>query len=330
MNEIKKQEVFSTLNRITEVINNSPLLQDLAHLVNIKTSVVGGAIRDLYLDKPIKDIDIAISLDFNHALKVEYPKNQQRSSNYYCKEEMDDDLDREYWGRASAEAEALKSRNYHIIKKLEEPQYFMIHEFMEKNQKDLSAIDAITILIRKIIDSHQDYSVTQVFDKTTLDILVDKPKLNDIPYQNMGLCGVVSLKDKNTDYPIELLFTTDVPLFFIKCFDFNLCKIYMENENGEAVIKPSDEFIKDCENKTITYTPPPDVDEKKLNKSLFVRYERFQKKFPEFILISDVRNVIEDMKLLINKAMETVTLKYELQATDAILPEKNIRKANKL
>lgn len=324
MNELKKEEVFSTLNRITEVINQSPLIRDLSNLLDIKTTVVGGAIRDLYLDKPIKDIDIAISLDFNHNLKVQY---SQRKS-YRYNNDMDDYND--YWDRATSEAEALKVRNFDILKHLEKPEYAIVHEFMEQNKKDLSAIDVVAVLIRKIIEKNEDYLITQVFDKTTLEMLVEKPKLTDIPYQNMGLCAVVALKDKKNDYPIELLFTTDNPNSFIRCFDFNICKIYMENKYGNPVIITSEEFLKDCENKTITYTPVEDINENKINKSLMVRYPRFYEKFPDFNLVADIKTTNEDMKLLIERTISAITLAHELKNNDRMQSVKTIKKSNKL
>jgi hypothetical protein len=328
MDELKKEEVFSTLNRINQVIHDSPLIQGLSNFMEITTSVVGGAVRDLYLDKPIKDIDIAISLDFMANLKVNYPTRYRSEGKYYLSRELDDDSD--YWDKATAEADALKTRNFQIIEKLKTPEYFILHEFIEKNKKDLSAIDAIVFLIRKIIEQHEDYAITQVFDKTTLEILSDMPKLDDIPYQNMGLCAVLGIKDKHTDYPIELLFTPDNPIGFIKCFDFNICKTYMENIGDEAVIHTSNEFLQDCTNKTITYTPPPESDEKKVSKSLLVRYERFQQKFPDFILKSDIKNVSDELKKFIETTISAVNLKYELSANDAIAPVRAVKKVNKL
>lgn len=326
MDELRKEEVFSTLNRITKVINDSPLIQELSKLIEITTTVVGGSVRDLYLDKPIKDIDIAISLDFMANLKVEYPKRNQ--GRYYVGREIDDDS--EYWDKATAEADALKTRNFEIVEKLKTSEYSIIHNFLEENQKDLSAIDAVVFLIRKIIEQNKDYAITQVFDKTTLEILANNPKLDEIPYQNMGLCAVVGVKDKNTDYPIELLFTTDSPISFIRCFDFNICKIYMENINDEAVIYESNEFLKDCTDKTITYTPPPDTDENKVNKSLLVRYGRFEQKFPDYKLKSDIKNVSDDMKKFIDTTISAITLKQELSLNDTINYIRSIKKANKI
>ncbi len=318
MDELKKEEIFLTLNRITKVINENNLIQKLSNLVDIKTSVVGGAIRDLYLDKPIKDIDIAISLDFMKELKVNYPKD-----NYYYNGEYDDT--REYWDRASAEADSLKTRQSEILEELKKPEYSIVHEILDK--KDLSAIDAVIFLIRKIIENNNDYSITQVFDKTTVEMLADNPKLDEIPYANIGLCAVVAIKDKNTDYPVELLFTTDAPPSFIQCFDFNICKIYMENINDEPIIKTSRDFLKDCEDKTITYTPPLGVDERKVNKSLLVRYDRLHKKFPDFNLVSKIGDVTDDIKTLIQRTIDAINLSIELNPNEN---KKQNKKTNKI
>jgi len=324
MDELKKEEIFSTLNRVNKVINNHYLIKGLSEFVEIKTAVVGGAVRDLYLNKPIKDIDISISLDFTKNLKVEYPKRE----NYRYNHDMD--YDREFWDCATAEATALKHRNYQIIEKLKTSEYSILHEFLEKDKDDLRAIDAIVFLIRKIIEENKDYSITQIFDKTTVEILVDKPKLNDIPYENMGLCAVIALKDKHTNYPIELLFTTDQPTFFIECFDFNICKIHMENIDDEPVIIPSSKFLKDIENKTITYTPPQDVDEKKINKSLLVRYERFEKKFPDFKLEFELKDIVDDLKILIERTVSAINLSKELKSDSLSTLEKKAKKTVKI
>jgi hypothetical protein len=306
MNEIAKDEVFATLNRITATINGSPLMQKLSHLVDVKFGVVGGAVRDLYLDRPIKDIDIVVSLDFKKDLEVKYPERRSyRGSDY----DEDDELLREQ----SAEADALEKRNTLILESMGKPVFEFMHDFLLKKDKPPTAIQAMVYLIRKIIESNQDYGIVKVYDKNNSDMPLKDVKLRENAYEEIGLCAVIAIKDKHTDYPIELLFTPDDAPSFLKCFDFNLCKAYMVNNDEQAKIVLCPEFEQDVQNKTITYTPNKDLTEEKMNKSIFVRYERLQQKYPEYTLVADISAVgSPDLKKMVENTIKTVSFYHQL------------------
>ena len=59
-----KKELTTAHYDIVKTIKKHPLMRQLEDLVSIDTAVVGGAVRDMILNKPIKDIDIALSFNF--------------------------------------------------------------------------------------------------------------------------------------------------------------------------------------------------------------------------------------------------------------------------
>lgn len=302
MNNLQ-ENVFNTLTRIETFIKSSELLNQLSHLVQIDFSVVGGAIRDLYLEKPIKDIDISINLNFYKNLKVIYPTAR------YKDDDADDILIREQ----SAEAEALDKRNKEIIAILRKPEFSIVHNLLE--QKDATAIQCIVYLIQKTIELNNDYTINKVFDSNSMKTTSETIKLKEVAYENLGLFAVFSMEDKKSNYPVELLFTTDKVDNFIECFDFDICKIYMTNLDGNPNIVPSKKFLNEIQNQTITYTPDYSVTEAKMNKSLFVRYERLQKKYPEFVLTVDTSGLGTNNKDMIENTVKAVSLFHQLKET---------------
>lgn len=319
MNEKVKKEVFEVLNRLTEVINNNPLIKKLSDLVEIETGVVGGAVRDLYLDKPIKDIDVAIGLNFNKNLKVNYPKR-------YIWDDSEDDVIVEQ----SAEAKALELRSKQVLRLLGQEEFSFMHDYLLRKEKPPSAIQAVVFLIKKIFEQEKGYSIVKVYDQENIDMQIRDVNLREKAYEDIGLCAVIAISDKNTNYPIELLFTPDGVSEFIDCFDFNLCKIFMQNKDGNAEIVPSCNFLKDCENMTITYKPYDNITEEKMNKSLFVRYERFQNKMPEYTLIADTSLVLsKDTKDMVEKTVKGVSLYHQIKNSSENKVENTIKQKPK-
>ena len=273
-----KNQLATAHYDISKFIKTHPLMKQLDELVSIDTAVVGGAVRDMTLGKPIKDIDIVLSFNFFHNSKITYPNYQT------------DDEDHEVKIQAS-EASALQAKERQILALLGKEEYNFLHEEMlRKNNNKINLMNLISLLIQHIIIQSPNHAINQVFqEKQNLE---QKQKqiipLKDHAYSSIGLSGVISLKDKNCQYPIELLLTTNSVREFVDSFDFGFCKVYMSDEN--EIIKTED-FNHDINQKKITYIPPQDVTENKMNKSLLTRYVRLQEKFPDYNLCLDTKNI---------------------------------------
>lgn len=317
MNNLQ-ENVFNTLTRIETFIKSSELLNQLSHLVQIDFAVVGGAIRDLYLEKPVKDIDISINLNFYKNLQVKYPTARYR----------DDDADDILIREQSAEAEALERRSKEIMAILSKPEFNIVHDLL--NQKDTTVIQCLVYLIQKEIEANNDYTINKVFDSNSMKTTTETIKLKEVAYENLGLFAVFAMEDKKSNYPVELLFTTDKVNNFIDCFDFDICKIYMTNLDGKPQIVTTKKFLNDVQNKTITYAPDYSVTEAKMNKSLFVRYERLQKKYPELVLTVDTSGIGTDKKEMIENTVKAVSLFHQLKETTNDSQNKKIGKTLKI
>jgi hypothetical protein len=320
---IKEEEIAHALKSITTMINNSEQIKKISHLVDIKTSVVGGAIRDLLLNQPIKDIDVAITLNFNKNLNVQY---SQRNYNAYS---LNREVDDEYYllQQQSDEAQALKLRGGEIIDLLKTSEFSNIHTKLNELSKPISAVDAVIALIEQVIRENRDYHLHTIFDSVTFE--KQKTLIEDCVYKHTtGLHAVLGITSTSINYPIELLFTTDNVDNFIKVFDFNLCKTYMVNNHGTIEIVQSKEFIDDVKNKTMTYSPMGEMTQDKIEKSLLVRYPRLYNKFPDYQLIAYTRAVTSEFATVIEESVETINLFNKLNKQTANKSSKN--KTNKL
>ncbi|NCQ52118.1 hypothetical protein GW796_09550 [archaeon] len=299
MNDIRKEKIFNTLNRLSEKINSNELIKKLSNLVKIDTAVVGGSIRDIILNKEIKDIDISITLDFNVNLTL--------------KNNIDKDI---MFNQATLDhGSALKYREKEVVELIRVEKIkgansssdlidFDYHEY------DNNAVNAIVSIISEILNASDDYSVDCIFTNKILDRNI---KISDTAYFNIGLCAVLKVTDKKSEFPIDVLITTDSVAEFINCFDFNLCKTYMVNNEGVAQIVKPLVFIKDCENMTITYSPRESVTEAKMSKSLMVRYPRLREKLSEYKLVADT-SVVENknIKEMIAHTIKVINLTKDL------------------
>ena len=305
----QQDEVFQTLQRFTSLVKDSPLVKLLSDLVEIQFAVVGGAVRDSVLGKPIKDIDISVRFNFYHNLKINYS-----SSN--C---SDDES-------AIREADALESRNCQIQTVMEHDEFSAIRK-NPKYPRKFNASAALVCLTEYLVQQHPDYAFVERLGKKKSILLGNELEINKVAYRFVGLNAVIGIVDKKSQYPVEILFIQDRIDTFVDQFDFNLCKIKMLDNRGMLEIVPSLLFIKDKESMTMTYQPILGVTPEQMNKSLLVRYERLQKKFSEYKLTSDVNHLNKNMKETVEQAVKTVSLYHKIKK----LPDKpNITRANKI
>ena len=306
MNETVKANILSTLERLNTVINSHPLIERLSPLVEISLAIVGGAVRDMYLDKPIKDVDIGVFLNFHKNLKVEYPQSRYHRD---C-----DDIIVEQ----ASEALALECRSRDIINLLNQSEFEMVHPFLKEKDRNPNEIKVIAQLIKKILEQDNEYSITEPYgdnnNNGTQTLCKDKA-VRESAYSSIGLSAVMAVRARSSEYPIELLFSTDRVDNFLYSFDFDICKIYMKSVEKNAVIVPTKMFLKDVENKTITYTPRHDLTEEKMNKSLLIRYERLRHKYPNYTLIEDTSELVaaHPLKEKIQITIEMSRLANELR-----------------
>ena len=312
----QQDEVFQTLQRFTSVVKDSPLVKLLSDLVEIQFAVVGGAVRDSVLGKPIKDIDISVRFNFYHNLKINYS-----SSN--C---SDDEWKHSDDESAIKEADALKGRNCQIQTVMERDEFSAIRKNPRYPLK-FNASAALVCLTEYLVQQHPDYAFGERLGKNKSIIPGNELEINKVAYRFVGLNAVIGIVDKKSQYPVEVLFIQDRIDTFVDQFDFNLCKIKMLDNRGMLEIVPSLLFIKDKESMTMTYQPIFGVTPEQMNKSLLVRYERLQKKFSEYELTSDVNHLNKNMKETVEQAVKTVSLYHKIKK----LPDKaNIARANKI
>ena len=303
MNKIKKDEIFQTLQRFTSIVKQSSLLATLSELVEINFALVGGCVRDTVLDKPIKDVDILVHFNFYHKLKINYS-----SSNYSHGElkNMHDKSDIE-------EAEALEQRNYQIQLAMEDDIFFEIRKMPNYPKSKFNAVTALICLTEYLITNHPDYGIYQRFEKKKSTMPINELEMKKVAYKLVGLNAVLGIVDKKSNYPVEILFTQDHVDNFVHNFDFNLCKIKMIDTDGQAEIVPTILFLQDQDKMTMTYQPEFSITQEQMNKSLLVRYERLQKKFPEYELITDVTNINENMKETVEQTVKSVRLYHQMK-----------------
>lgn len=304
-----QDEVFQTLQRFTSLVKNSPLVKLFADLVDIEFAVVGGAVRDSVLDKPIKDIDISVRFNFYHNLKI-----------YYSSSNCSDDES------AIRESDALDSRNCQIQTVMERDEFSAIRKNPRYPRK-FNASAALVCLTEYLVQQHPDYVFGERLGKKKSSLQGSELEISKVAYVFVGLNAVIGIKDKKSQYPLEILFIQDRIDTFVDQFDFNLCKIKMVDNGGMLEIIPSLFFIKDKESMTMTYQPILGVTPEQMNKSLLVRYERLQKKFSEYELTSNVNHLNKDMKETVEQAVKTVSLYHKIKK----LPDKaNIARTNKI
>lgn len=312
MNLIIKKEIADTLDRFQSLLENSPLLKKLSHLVEIKSYVVGGAIRDLVLDKPIKDIDIFIQFDYCKDLNVlSINKTPYRSKYLHDMDEYQNDM-----AEQQARADALDLREKEIFKVLSEDDFYMIKDFLTNTKiknNEITATDLLISLVEYILKQDENYHIQEVFNRETKSDAISKISTRDVAYTINGLGGVIKLEDKQSNYPVELLFSTSNIYQFQSLFDFNLCKVHLTNEDGEIKIIKDSYFEIDVKNKEFTYTPPREPSESNIKKSLINRYNRLYPKYSDYNLTFDSRYVnSQEIKELIEQMIISINMHNKL------------------
>lgn len=319
-----KSELFTSHNDIVNTIKNHPLMKQIDELVSIDTAVVGGAVRDMILDKPIKDIDIVLSFNFLHNSKMDDYNSKAGYQSY--KNDYDYDIKRD-----SFIADALLDKEKKIFTIFGKEDFKFLHEELLKENTNI--FNLTSLLIQHILNQDSSYAITRVFQQQNNSDQKEKLiALKEHAYNNIGLVGVISLSDKKSKYPIELLLTADSISSFVQSFDFGFCKTYMLNNNNNPEIVRTDEFNQDINNKTITYTPCMDVTENQVRKSLLTRYLRLQEKFSEYNLCLETKNIsnsplLETIKTYVKSI---VTYKKLNRDSNEIPVQENRVKSNKI
>ena len=202
---------------------------------------------------------------------------------------------------------------------------------LTKYNGKINLMNLVSLLIQHILVQNPNHTINQIFQEK--QNLVQKEKqiipLKDHAYNSIGLSGVISLKDKNCNYPIEILLTTRSVRGFVDSFDFGFCKAWIDDEK-EVVRTP--EFDHDIYHKKITYIPLQDVTENQMKKSLLNRYQRLEKKFSDYKLCLNEKNIKHNPLLeTIQSYVSSISLYHDFlyKNTDKTNQENKI-KTNKI
>ena len=301
MTENIQKNIENTLARFDELIQNSTLLTPLKDVLKIETAVVGGAIRDSILNKPIKDIDIYLHLNYFHNLNIVYPK---RLPGFVGDEIFEDQI---------LEASYLEKRDFQITQILENNSIYdflkpKISNFNSENIVKATTNHKLIWILEEIISDSANYNIEMSYKNDETMPMNNSQKVKEIAYSSNGLNAVLCLKDKTHSYPIEILITTDYLSFFLEKFDFNICKVAMVKKDNDYTLHTTKEFLEDVKNRTITYQPVSSVIESNIEKSLSLRYPRLLNKYADYDLIFNTKNITnEEIKNLIENKVKVIS-----------------------
>lgn len=285
-----QKEIAMTLENFENLLQNSSLLKPLQDLLKIETAVVGGAIRDSILNKPIKDIDIYLHLNYFHNLKIDYPRKPRGS--------VADDI----FEDQILEASHLEQKEYQIINLINNNDIYSflkpkIQQFNINNSSNnlkVTANHMLIWIIEEVISLSHNYNMEVSYKMDEIMPINNDKRVKEIAYSSNGLNAVLCIKDEKSLYPLEILITTDYLKTFLDKFDFNICKVAMIKKDNSYTIDTCPEFLEDVKNKTITYQPYGAINEKGIEKSLSIRYPRLASKYGDYTLICNSKWITAD------------------------------------
>lgn len=250
--------------------------------LNFDLAIAGGAVRDLFLEREIKDLDFVLSIE-DHTLQ-----------------------------------EIFKSISVQKIEKVtgKNAQHF-IEQWKLNERQELHAEEKNNIIEEHIDYSQHFYDLVQFCLQGHLEVEKSfEPKLNVEEIEGHDhyrgvmterrLSGVIKLDDNKLHYPGDILITNLSVSTFVNKFDFNLCKAYLYVVDKDRPIErpqcaadylyhlnvtPS--FVQDFMDKTLTLDMHMRENIKSIEVSMGDHYERIQVKYPEYKLNLNAGNVEE-------------------------------------
>ncbi len=216
-------------------------------LINIKTSLVGGALRDFLLqEKPnIKDLDLFLELDiFPYYLRKNFPIDLQKKLNAFDSiKHLSghysinlDKLERELGAKDNLEIliSQFDNRNLGIFKAYEK-------EILSTIAEGVDYILKSNPELKVYFPSFKDYSIENIahfFTKFCSNFIQDiksnqskNPSDEQFFMNSEGKTYTLIehlVKINGNHFPIELLFSQHQSSDYIKSFDIELCKISMD------------------------------------------------------------------------------------------------------
>lgn len=257
--------IYQDMNKVSLVLKK---LDEIG--ISYSMDITGGAVRDFVTNKPIKDLDIMLSIDNNYVNKKILNK---MTDVLFLKKHFDSAAILEYLNQIIV---SEHSDEDFILKK----QHLMTLCF-----KDLIGEKyTFTSSNRKEENQNEDY--------------------NENMLQHNRLLGVFKLNQEKMDlhYPVDILLTDFTKIAFLKDFDFDICKATFSlvnctyktqfpNDSTELISRFSAErdFWADIHNKKITMNVDY-MTRKNIENSITKHFKRLKEKYPEykFNIISNV------------------------------------------
>jgi hypothetical protein len=267
----KNKEILKKLLEDTKVIVQ--LLKPLEILdIHYSLDITGGAVRDFVLDRPIKDIDLMLSITDNdhNKLKIENLHNiyEEKIFPKHVLEKyvIDDD-------------DSLMVKKQQLI-------MLCFDSFIEKEY-----------LFRK---------------QERLKPTIAKDDYDSTLFETDRLYGIIKLNQKKLalNFPIDILLSDFSKLNFLKAFDLDICKASFSLKNDmyniafpsnplELISRFSAEksFFADVLNKKMTLNVN-NKSQERIESSIVKHYARLLKKYPDFELNIVGNNLFENNKKL--------------------------------
>jgi protein-tyrosine-phosphatase len=234
---------------------------------NSKISVVGGSIRDTLLGKPVKDLDLLITMDADYFFnKVENITTKNTIFDFF------NFIKKTLKNKINPQQQYLT-----ITKKEDDPSRY--------TEKFKQACEEIIGKATKKIKN--DFSSSQISEFITYNKeLPNEDSSSDLSKEiSKKLIGVIKIEDPTFMFNVDLLISTLPPSEYIRYFDYNLCKTYYvhnEKQTHYENIIVSKDFITDISQKKLTLNTKSLMEESEILKSYEKRYKKLNKKYPEY------------------------------------------------
>ena len=240
--------------------------------LNYELALAGGAIRDLFLGKPISDLDMIVSFCNKKIIK----------GNNYVSYEITEDLWKQILGDKFDEAEYVKichyaQQNLHLLS--------IDGEIQNEPRIDNYKIAYLCSKLFGDVEKQKDINLTNC---------LENEYLNDLMIDN------IKIKVPGLKFQIDFVLSRLEPDFYMRNFDFSLCKCilnYNKTNINNEYIKLNNKSIEDlCQNiflppqclydwerKTMTLNAK-DFSEDHVEYFLSKHFVKMQKKFPDYTL----------------------------------------------
>jgi hypothetical protein len=259
-------------------------LKPLAHFLGFRydMGIAGGCLRDLVNQRPIKDIDLIISLHYVPGFNIFSDiMNEDKTR------KTPDQIFREAYPHPEHQVLELNlpAFVYNETKKTSYAEQFFFHVFLQT--------------LKKHFHISKEYEPRAV--SNSLKERLQTTDLFKSQYKNAFLRGVIKIEDEALHFPLDILLANSTVSQYVHSFDFEICKIWLDCSQGNMLddlimychdeklariyqnIQVCPSFIEDSKNKTLTLDPTS-FDLNSAEVSLMKHYPRLKAKFSDYEL----------------------------------------------